>query len=96
MQIEPPDVATRELLQCAFSDGFDETAYFPLLYILLQDMSMRAASWFVSKLSLKNEMQVYNDILYFKTNYEPDFDVIDPLMQRLVACGYRMWLDTSK
>jgi len=89
---DPPDAETVEFLKCAFPDGLKETEYFPLLYILRDNMTIRAASWLVGVLLEKHYMEVYNDALGAKSSYKPDLAVIDELTKRLQACGYEEWL----
>ena len=97
MNIEMPfaDAETLEFLKCVFPDGLKENEYFPLLYILRHDMTIRAASWPVGVLLGKHYLEIYNDALGAKSlSYKPDLAVIDESTKRLQACGYREWLDS--
>lgn len=87
-----PDEATLEFLKCAFPNGLDEEEYFPLLHVLLGDMTIRAASWLVGILLSKHYMDIYNDALYAKSSYVPDSTVVESLTKRLEECGYSEWL----
>jgi hypothetical protein len=89
---ERPDAATIEFLKCVFPDGLKETEYFPLLYILRRDMTIRAASWLVGVLMGKHYLEIYNDALGAKSSYKPDLVMIEELTKRLQACSYEEWL----
>lgn len=92
---EAPDEATLKLLQCAFPDGLREEEYFPLLNILRQDMTIRAASSLVGMLLFKGYLDVYNDALGANSSrHTLDTNVIKDLEHRLEACGYKVWLDS--
>jgi hypothetical protein len=87
------DSETRNFLHCAFPDGLADAEYFPLLYLLCQEMTLRAASWLVGVLVGKNYMEIYNDALGSQSSYVPDMQVSENLKARLDACGYQGWLD---
>jgi hypothetical protein len=92
---EKPDAATLQFLKCVFPDGLAESEYFPILHILRQDMTIRAASSLVGVLLSKNYLDVYNDALYVNTTrYVPDIPTIEGLKKRLAECGYEDWLDS--
>ena len=95
MDAEKPDAHTLRFLKCAFPDGLDESEYYMLLYILLQDMTYRAASWLVGVLLSKSYMDIYNDALGVKSRYIPDQNKYMELKKRLDDCGYEEWLDST-
>ncbi|HVU14591.1 MAG TPA: hypothetical protein VHD90_25115 [Phototrophicaceae bacterium] len=91
---DPPDAATLEFLKCVFPNGLSQAEYLPLLYILEDDMTIRAASWFVGILLGKHYNAIYNDALGAKADVQ-ELSIVDDLTKRLEACGYRKWLETA-
>ncbi|MEO8608283.1 MAG: DUF3349 domain-containing protein [Chloroflexota bacterium] len=90
---ETPDESTAAFIKCAFPNGLLDEEYFPLLYILRNDMSIRAASSFVGMLLGKQYMEIYNDALGVNNKtLLPDSEIVAQLKQRLIDCGYEMWL----
>lgn len=77
--MEEIDADTRTFLNCAFPNGLDDAEYFPLLYLLRQEMTLRAASWLVGVLVGKDYMQIYNDALGSHSSYMPDMQVVEQL-----------------
>jgi hypothetical protein len=90
---ELPDATTVEFLNCAFPSGLDEKEYFPLLQILLNSMTLRAALWLVEVIISKHYMDVYNDALRVKSGYSSDSIILDRLKKCLEDCGYMTWLE---
>ncbi len=94
---EQPDGATITFLKCAFPDGLEQDEYYPLLSILLDDMTLGAASWLVGVLLQMHYLDVYNDAQAVKSSaHTLDVGVVAALMQRLEACGYKAWLEAEK
>ncbi len=90
---QQPDEATVELLKCVFPNGISETEYLPLLSILRNDMTIRAASSLVAELVHKDALEIYNDALGVN-NKTYQQSIVDDLIYRLEACGYNNWLDS--
>ncbi len=95
MDYENPDTDTLQFLKCVFPDGLADSEYLPLLYILRQDMTIRAASSLVGSLLSKSYLDVYNDALHVKTmGYAPDIQTLEAVKKKLTHCGYEDWLDS--
>src|SRR4051794_14545800 len=88
---EQPHQDTLELPNCAFPTGLNEVEYLPLLYILRKDMTIRAASSLVGALMEKDSLEIYNDALGVN-NKTYELSIIEDLISRLEACGYKTWL----
>lgn len=79
---------------CVFPGGLDEAEYFPLLYILAQDMSFGAAARAIGEWLRREDEAVYRDIVYAgMPGYKPDWDTVIALRSRLADCGYEAWLE---
>jgi hypothetical protein len=92
--IEQPDESTARLIQCAFPEGLIDAEYYPLLYLLTREMSLRAASSFVGMLVGADYMYIYNDALGASSrDFEPNMEILEGLKSRLESCGFYKWLD---
>ncbi len=91
---ETPDESTATFIQCAFPHGLSQEEYFPLLFILTQDMSFRAASSFVGMLLGKGYIDIYNDAIGVNNDLSlRNSEIVAHLKQRILRCGYEKWLD---
>src|SRR5688500_7343361 len=83
---------TAQFATCVFPDGLQEEEYFPLLFLLTQEMSLRTASAFVGGLLGMSYVEIYNDASGAR-NSKPNPKIIERLKHRLEECGYHQWLD---
>lgn len=83
----------------AFPDGVDDEHYWPLMMLLGQGMSLRQLSSFMGLLFRRSDgdpMYLYNDALGAMAEYQrqppPN---LEELRQRLLACGYKRFLEVE-
>jgi hypothetical protein len=84
--------STHKLIECAFSQGINESWYLPLLSILHENLSDRSLSQVIANITGKDYHQVLNDVYGLDSidAYPPD--VINMLIDKLEVCGYTKWI----
>jgi hypothetical protein len=93
--IRPEHRPTVEMVRAAFPSGIPEECYPPLLALLCERMSFRAAAVVVSFLTGKDWAIVYNDALGARARaeqgtFEPE--ALDRTREALRRHGYDRWL----
>ncbi|MGK7875804.1 MAG: DUF3349 domain-containing protein [Xenococcaceae cyanobacterium] len=91
--IAPYLLSTYKLIQCAFPDGVEAEAYFPLLALLYDEMSNRNLAEVVAHYTRKDYYLILNDVYRVKSTDVPSPQAIAKVRRRLLACGYEDWLD---
>ena len=84
---------TYEMLKCAFPEHVPPEEYFPLLAVLNEQMSFRNIATVMSFLTDYSYEKVYNDVLGIESTYLPAFEEKEQLKQKLIPCGYKIWVD---
>jgi len=82
---------TFRLIRAAFPDGLDKTTYFPLLFVLYDDMSDRNLAEVVSKYIGKDYSTVLNDIYRVVSTDKPASEDVTEVKRKLLRCGYDTW-----
>jgi hypothetical protein len=86
--------STYQLLQCAFPQGVMAQEYFPLLFLLYEQMSDRSLAQVIAEFTGKAYPVVLNDIYRIGSEAPPsDIKAVLPSLERkLMRCNYEQWL----
>ena len=97
MWVDKPDASTLRLIECVFPEGLKEEEYLPLLFVLTDEMTLRAAGNFAAQIRGKSipsdYAKEYNDCLAVRGSKKPDMEIVEDLRRRLKECGWYDWLD---
>ncbi|MDZ7959237.1 MAG: DUF3349 domain-containing protein [Aulosira sp. DedQUE10] len=85
--------STYKLIQSAFPNGIELEDYLPLLALLDDEMSDRNLAEVVAYYTAKDYSLVLNDVYRVNSTDEPKPEAIANVRERLLACGYKEWLE---
>lgn len=89
-------IDTYKMLASAFPRGVDEEIYYPLLFLLYEEMSDRSLARAIAAFTGQDYHQVLNDVYKVATLDNLSTEAIDRVKKQLLEHGYDRWLlDTS-
>ena len=91
--VSPHLLSTYRLINCAFPDGIESEAYFPLLALFYNEMSDRNLAEVVAHYTGKDYSLVLNDVYWVKSTEVPEPEAVAKVRRRLLPCGYEDWLE---
>lgn len=91
--IAPHLKSTYKLINCAFPEGLSTENYFPLLALLEPQMSDRNLAETIAYFTKRDYSEILNDIYAVKSTSVPSTEAMNKVKNRLLACGYEVWLN---
>jgi hypothetical protein len=83
---------TDRMLASAFPNGLDDDAYWPLLFLLYENMSDRSLARSIAHFTEKDYYRVLNYIYSVTTLQTLSTEAIERVKQQLIKHGYERWL----